>query len=197
MPVHRNSSRNTAASHTSKATSRAKHQLASSLLSDDGVDSPTYDGDIESSTTAGPEPSKTLLAPSHHHRNSSGSTLTSPTSAVFPQTSAPSTQPHTQPTLRPSHPDHPPIFISHPSNATTTSPRTAEKRAALATFNPASLTPEDIQTFVRKAIEGESWRKYKINQPPTDRPVRVYADGLSDPLSPLVVTHNISPTRSV
>jgi choline-phosphate cytidylyltransferase len=48
---------------------------------------------------------------------------------------------------------------------------------AQAAFNPAGLTQQDIQDFVRKAIEGETWRKYKINKPPVDRPVRVYADG--------------------
>jgi choline-phosphate cytidylyltransferase len=42
------------------------------------------------------------------------------------------------------------------------------------------LTPDDIRAFVRKAIEGESWRKYEINNPPTDRPVRIYADGVYD-----------------
>lgn len=44
-------------------------------------------------------------------------------------------------------------------------------------FNPASLTMEDIQAFVRRAIEGESHRVYKILAAPVDRPVRVYADG--------------------
>lgn len=46
-------------------------------------------------------------------------------------------------------------------------------------FNPAVLTAEDIQSFVSKAIQGEVHRKYKINSPPTDRPVRIYADGES------------------
>jgi choline-phosphate cytidylyltransferase len=173
--VFRNSSRNTAISHATKASSRNKHQLASSLLSDDdGVDSPTYDGDVESSTTAGLESSRSMLAPSHHHRNSSGSTL--PTS-VFSQMS---TQHHNQSSPRQTNP---PIFISQPTN---TSPRIVEEPASTtpsqSVFNPASLTADDIQGFVKKAIVGESWRKYKINQPPTDRPVRVYADGLSDAL---------------
>jgi choline-phosphate cytidylyltransferase len=89
-----------------------------------------------------------------------------------------STQHHTQLSPRQTNP---PIFISQPT--TTTSPRIIEEPTPTApgqtAFNPASLTTDDIQGFVKKAIAGESWRKYKINQPPTDRPVRVYADGLS------------------
>jgi choline-phosphate cytidylyltransferase len=191
VPVFRNSSRNTT-SHTTKPSSRAKHQLASSLLSDDGVDSPTYDGDIESST-AGLESSKPLLAPSHHYRNSSGSTLTSPTSTSFPQTSAPPTQPHSQINPRLINTDQPPIFISHPS---ATSPRASERpnHKTSSAFNPASWTAEDIQAFVKKAIEGESWRKYKVNSPPTDRPVRVYADGLSDALCLSIHTAHYNPS---
>jgi hypothetical protein len=52
-----------------------------------------------------------------------------------------------------------------------------ESHEAKETFNPAVLTPEDIQSFVSKAIQGEAHRKYKINPAPTDRPVRIYADG--------------------
>jgi len=190
VPVVRNSNRSnnpTSTSHGTKSSFRTKHQLASSLLSDDdGVDSPTYDGDIESSTTAGPDghsSSKTLTAPLHHHRNSSGSTLTSPVSAVFPQTSQHSTHTQLQNSPRVVNPISPPIFISQPINTTATPLRDVEEpapaAATQAVFNPASLTPDDIRAFVRKAIEGESWRKYKINNPPTDRPVRVYADGSS------------------
>jgi choline-phosphate cytidylyltransferase len=54
-----------------------------------------------------------------------------------------------------------------------------------ASFDPAKLTPEDIRQFVSDAIagapteEGEP-RRYRINPPPTNRPVRVYADGVYD-----------------
>jgi hypothetical protein len=76
---------------------------------------------------------------------------------------------------------HLPVFISPPVN--TTAPPlivTEEPAVPLASkkaFNPAALTPDDIQSFVAKAIEGETHRKYKINTPPVGRPVRVYADG--------------------
>lgn len=47
-------------------------------------------------------------------------------------------------------------------------------------FNPALLTPEDIRAFVRDAVDGDGIRSYKINEPPIDRPVRIYADGVYD-----------------
>ncbi|KAF7352245.1 Choline-phosphate cytidylyltransferase 1 [Mycena venus] len=49
-----------------------------------------------------------------------------------------------------------------------------------AAFNPAALTPADIHAFVQKAIGSKDWRKCKINPPPTDRPVRIYANGVYD-----------------
>lgn len=68
-----------------------------------------------------------------------------------------------------------------PLGSTTAPPEpepAAEEKAQL-DFDPAALTPEDIQLFVQEAIEksrnGEA--KYVIAEPPVGRPVRVYADG--------------------
>ncbi|KAF9460437.1 hypothetical protein BDZ94DRAFT_1197780 [Collybia nuda] len=169
------------------AMSRAKHQLASSLLSDsDGVDSPTYDGDVESSATAGADTisSKT----SHHHHSSSTSTLSTPVTPAFPSSS------HTTPITELPNPMMParatkadsshPVFITQPVNINATPLFVPEEPAVAAAseaaFNPAALTAEDIQTYVQTAIDGELGRTYKINPPPTDRPVRVYADGVYD-----------------
>jgi choline-phosphate cytidylyltransferase len=71
-----------------------------------------------------------------------------------------------------------PVFISPPFYANASLEEHTPSALAVAAFNPATLSPEDIQLFVRKAIEGESFRKYKINQPPTGRPVRVHVNGL-------------------
>ena len=166
------------------AASRVKHQLASSLLSDsDGVDSPTYDGDVESSATAGADtyPSSRTLH-YHHHSSSSTSTLSTPVTPAFVPSShtVPITeQPISVPSPRATQPvtNHP-VFISPPVNPHVHPEEPLPSAAAVAASNPAALTQEDIKLFVQKAIDGESFRKYKINPPPTDRPVRVYADGL-------------------
>lgn len=141
-----------------KAPFRARHQLASSMLSDDGTDSQTYDGDVESSVTAdtGSHPfNRTSLHPTLHY-SSSASTLTSQVDDMAPSTSTSN--------VAALAPDEPMPTVE-----------------AMSVFNPAALTPDDIQAFVRKAIEGEPSRSYTINQPPIHRPVRIFADGMHEP----------------
>ncbi|KAI6015693.1 hypothetical protein EDC04DRAFT_2947557 [Pisolithus marmoratus] len=129
--------------HGTRSAARiGRHQLASSMLSDDGTDSQTYDGDVESTVTAKPGHGQHPGFPTLHH-SSSTSTLTSQIDDSF--------RAH--------------LSIQEPSDVT---------------FNPALLTPHDIQSFVKRAIEGEPGRPYRINPPPTDRPVRIYADGVYD-----------------
>jgi choline-phosphate cytidylyltransferase len=142
---------------------KMKHHLAASVLSDsDRVDSPTYDGDVESSTVGGytdtqPHPRASTLT---HHYSSSTSTFSNPYTSEAPDNFTPG--------------------VDAPSTDPLSVARVPRVPAAVqAVFNPAALTPEDIQSFVRKAIEGESWRNYKINPPPAGRPIRIYADGAS------------------
>lgn len=124
--------------HGTKSSAKTgRHHLASSILSDDGNDSQTYYGDVESKSSLH----------QHRRRSSSVSTLTSqinedPSERRFENSGEP------------------------PSIVNPTIP-----------FNPATLTPEAIQAFVRKAIQGEPRRLYHINPPPEGRPVRVFADG--------------------
>lgn len=146
---------------------KMKHHLAALVLSDsDGVDSPTYDGDVESSTAGGHTDAQTnpRVSTHTHHYSSSTSTLSNP---------------HAE-DRSPAHDN-----VTPGLDAPTRDPLSATAEPSVpavvdTVFNPAALTPEDVQLFVRKAIEGEAWRKYKINPPPTDRPVRIYADGEYD-----------------
>lgn len=149
-----------------------KHTLSPSILSDDGVDSPTYDGDIESSTTVGRDREHPSPIQSH---SALTSTLPSPAPiiqtlpAVVAKASPPSTASSSDAEIEPARDI---VYNAH----TSSSPEPAVHGAAQA-FNPAVLSQEDIQDFVRRAINGEIHRKYRINEPPVGRPVRVYADG--------------------
>ena len=163
VPVSRLNSANNARS-LNKATRVKQHQLAAHLVSDsDGVDSPTYDGDIESSTTAGAD-GHTIKT----HRASSSSTLSRPaTPSPAPGKEISDSVPATR-AVDPASQHL--VFISQPESPV--SPLSSM-------VNPALFTPEDIQAFVKKAVAGEPARTYKINPPPVGRPVRIYADGAS------------------
>ena len=56
--------------------------------------------------------------------------------------------------------------------------------SSVAAFNPADLSPADIQAYALACIAGTdphgAARRYRINAPPAHRPVRVYADGVYD-----------------
>ncbi|KAF7297107.1 Cholinephosphate cytidylyltransferase [Mycena indigotica] len=141
--------------NNSNATAK-RHQLAQSIISDsDGVDSPTYDGDVESSATA---TSTTRPHLREHHHTTSTSTFEG-NETVEPAT----TDDEEEMKLAAS-------TLSEPAPAP----------VSTAAFDPAALTPEDIRDYVQKAINGDDGRVYKTNPPPLDRPARIYADGVYD-----------------
>jgi hypothetical protein len=157
---------------SSPSRSRLKHTLTPGMLSDDGVDSPTYDGDIESSTTVGRdrEPS-----PVQSH---SAVTSTQPSPARILQSlppvpaaiHPPSTASSSEAEIEPAR-----VIVYNTHAAPIRGPGPVHDAAQAS--EPSVSSPEDIQAFIRRAINGEPHRKYKINEPPVDRPVRVYADG--------------------
>lgn len=155
---------------------KTKHHLQSVLSDSDGVDSPTYDGDVESSAAmrgADPQanPRASTLA---HHYSSSTSTLSNP---------------HAEYQLSIFDIITPDLYAPARDSSTSTAAASVPVIADETPFTPASLSTADIQSFVHKAIEGESWRKYKINPPPSDRPVRIYADGDSIIFMSLTILH--------
>lgn len=165
IPVTRSHSSTTilsAAQSRAATQHRNRHQapprIAAVLSSDSGVDSPTYDGDVESSSTA--------IAKSIPSANSSaGTPLASPIIA-------PSAVSERRPP--------PALVLSHPASTNAVPlpvPEDSSPVVSTSKFSTASLTPEDIQLFVKTAIDGKSPRNYIINQPPVGRPVRIYADG--------------------
>lgn len=140
----------------------ASSALASSALlseSDTGVDSPTYDGDVESVSTVAAAPSTGTASP-----RSALSSL--PSSAFHGDASMQITPPRSIAPLPPAQ-GWVGMQITEPTP-------TGEVQAM---FDPASLTPDDIQKFVQGAMEKTKGGPCEIRPPPTGRPVRVYADG--------------------
>ncbi|KAF7795127.1 hypothetical protein EIP86_006274 [Pleurotus ostreatoroseus] len=207
--------RNTSTSTTTPANSRTvpRHALATSDIDgevDEGIDSPTYDGDVESSTTVGLDDHPRSLHSSsrgaHQHVHAAVRPLTaslplsksppslprstpSPPAPAMPRPTAAATKlsspVKTVPSPTVSRPTpSPPMIIrptpAHPSRPTEPTPAHISKAA----FDPAKLTPEDIVAWFREMIDGPGLKVdgklYKINEPPTHRPVRIYADGVYD-----------------
>ncbi|EIW56563.1 uncharacterized protein TRAVEDRAFT_65724 [Trametes versicolor FP-101664 SS1] len=166
---------------------RPRHALAATVVSSDdgGIDSPTYDGDVESiHTTRGL--GRDTPGSSAHYPSSIASTLTSPllSSSALHESDDPAT-----PDASPPHPAAQLLFAP-PSPVLTPAPpalapsEPAPASIAIDAFNPADLSPTDIQEFARACIAGTdplgNARQYRINEPPADRPVRIYADGVYD-----------------
>ena len=140
---------------------------------DPGVDSPTYDGDVESYTTASPQhvgqrESTGSFRSTHSSSESTVSVVISPLSRPAP--------------LLPDSSHRPPTSSPLTRGETTPEP---QKPSPGSSFDPARITPEEIQKWVRDVIAGHSQggpasRSYTINSPPTNRPVVIYADGASE-----------------
>ena len=139
---------------------------------DPGVDSPTYDGDDESYTTTGPQHINQRDSPmsphdAHSSSESTTSTMTSPLSRPK--------------ILHPDSSHRPPTSSPLTRNETTPVP---PNHSSGERFAPMNITPEEIQQWVKDVIAGHSEgapasKSYRINPPPKDRPIVIYADGKS------------------
>ena len=175
---HRGPGTSNARSSSPTSRSRLKHTLSPSMLSDDSVDSPTYDGDIESSTTVGRDREPSPVQP----HSAMTSTLPSPAPVIqnLPAAIAilqsPSTASSSDAEIEPAR-----VIVYSPPSTGAHVPVPIHN--ATRAFNPSTLSPEDIQAFVRRAINSGLQSKYSINEPPVGRPVRIYADGTCLPRS--------------
>lgn len=141
---------------------RARAALLAADADHSGTDSPTYDGDVESTTTTPGTRERTVSEYGFGYESSAGTstgTEPAPTAPVSPSIPAAA-------------------LLPLPLNGPTEPPPSAIARDA---FDPAKLTATDIQAFVARAVAGaDTSRPYRINLPPHDRPARIYADGVYD-----------------
>ncbi|KIO22105.1 hypothetical protein M407DRAFT_28320 [Tulasnella calospora MUT 4182] len=137
------------------------HGLQSNVaesLRRDRADSPTYDGDVESSTAGYKDPPPAWSDP----RKPPGETYAGETKAQGGPSSSP--------------PNAPLVYLP----CGTYEP---ESTSVLSTLQiPTALTTDDIRAYVQAAIDQDpnSPRTYRPKPPPKGRPVRVYADGVYD-----------------
>lgn len=153
--------------HTHHA-SRITAILSSDI--DDGVDSPTYDGDVESSSTA--------VAKERDLPSSSGTPLASPVLGTSNEMTLMSNL--TLSTSQHEYQDE--VSAANHRTAeptpTTTSPGDIINNSEITAFNTVTLTEEEIQSWVGNIIrESNPGRSFTISPPPVGRPVRIYADG--------------------
>ncbi|OSD03649.1 Nucleotidylyl transferase [Trametes coccinea BRFM310] len=192
VPPSSSSSRTHPSAGNTALRPRPRHALAANVVSSDdgGIDSPTYDGDVESVTTRGH--GRDTPGFSAHYPSSIASTLTSPllSSSNLQESDGPET-PDASPPQAPPQPLAAPDASQQHQHGTPAaqpaplaSPDPAPSTIGAKEFNPANLSPADIQEFVRACIAGTdplgSTRQYRINPPPEGRPVRIYADGVYD-----------------
>lgn len=130
---------------------------------DDGVDSPTYDGDIESSSTA-------VARGTEDAPSTSGTPLASPILATTNEMRLMSDLTLSENLAgranRPAEPSAADVALGNITDQ------------AQAPFNPATSSEDEIQSWVKNIIlESNTIKSVPINPPPLGRPVRVYADG--------------------
>lgn len=157
-----------------------------------------YDGDVESTHLPSSLAQATLQAQQHGRAQPpvAPPLSTSSTDASLPDEEKVRREPTPQarqPEIGDTSPrdaiSHP-LPISHlapPESVASHSlkPKSSDHGPAKMTSPPEHLSVEDIRSFVRRAIEGKGdvdgvIRTWRTSEPATDRPVRIYADGVYD-----------------
>lgn len=155
----------------------------------DRADSPTYDGDVESSATGKqdphpPSPDAIIYPPlntiqgrfgEQDLRNSSPSSATSWRDSKIPHIlgHAGETKPRISGSSSPQE-------ASLDCLLSNSEPKSSSAQASV--LGSSAMTADDIQAYVQAAIDPDpdSARTYRPRPPPKGRPVRIYADGVYD-----------------
>ncbi|GJJ13975.1 hypothetical protein Clacol_008232 [Clathrus columnatus] len=144
--------------HTHHA-SRITAILSSDI--DEGIDSPTYDGDVESSSTAVAKDTDVL--------SSSGTPLASPILSTSNELRHMSTLTLTSSQYHSEDLASDTPRIVEPPNITLGNPTASDQVA----FHPATSTEEEIQSWVKETIHNSNtYRSFSINLPSLGRPLR-------------------------
>ncbi|KAG8965694.1 hypothetical protein FRC00_003169 [Tulasnella sp. 408] len=175
--------------HPASASVSTLSNNISGSLRRDRADSPTYDGDVESSATGrqdlhppSPDAIITPLSNTAPDRSTTQPPSSSPSSATLWKDHK---IPHTPSHAGESKPQLDSICSlqdASPDSLPSAASETLSSTAQTSVLGSSAMAAEDIRAYVQAVIDANpnSARPYRPRTPPQGRPVRIYADGVYD-----------------